>query len=140
AFVGVFIALTRDTIQIVRAWGDVLRIVLGVSLALEVFSGILIDAPIPFLGIQGRIAELGPISGVLQTRNQLGLLGLIGAVSFATELHTRSVRPLVGVLSLIGAAAVVLLTRSPIIIGTAGLVAVAAAVLYGVRRVRPERR
>src|SRR5690606_20326176 len=72
AFVGVFIALTRDTIQIVRAWGDVLRIVLGVSLALEVFSGILIDAPIPFLGIQGRIAELGPISGVLHTRNQLG--------------------------------------------------------------------
>src|SRR5690606_6059353 len=94
AFVGVFIAYTRDTIQIVRSWGDVLRVVLGASLAIEIFSGILIDAPIPFLSVQGNIAALGPISGVLQTRNQLGLLALVGAVSFATELRTRSARPL----------------------------------------------
>lgn len=140
AFVGVFIAYTRDTIQIVRTWGDVLRVVLGTSLAIEVFSGILIDAPIPFLSVQGRIAELGPISGVLQTRNQLGLVALVGAVSFATELRTRSVRPLVGVLSLIGAGLCIALTRSPIVLGTAAVVAVAAAVLYGIRRVRPERR
>jgi hypothetical protein len=140
AFVGVFIAYTRDTIQIVRSWGDVLRVVLGASLAIEIFSGILIDAPSPFLSVQGNIAALGPISGVLQTRNQLGLLALVGAVSFATELRTRSVRPLVGVLSLIGAAACIGLTRSAIVIGTAGVVLVAAAVLYGIRRVRPDRR
>jgi hypothetical protein len=140
AFVGVFIAYTRDTIQIVRSWGDVLRVVLCASLAIEIFSGILIDAPIPFLSVQGNIAALGPISGVLQTRNQLGLLALVGAVSFATELRTRSVRPLVGVLSLIGAAACIALTRSAIVIGTAGVVLVAAAVLYGIRRVRPDRR
>lgn len=140
AFVGVFIAYTRDTIQIVRGWGDVLRVVLGASLAIEIFSGILIDAPIPFLNVQAKLAELGPISGVLQTRNQLGLLALVGAVSFATELRTRSVRPLVGVLSLIGAAACIGLTRSAIVIGTAGVVFVAAAVLYGIRRVRPDRR
>lgn len=140
AFVGVFIAYTRDTIQIVRTWGDVLRVVLGASLAIEVISGILIDTAIPFLGVQGRIAELGPISGLLQSRNQLGLLALVGAVTFATELRTRSVRPLVGVLSLTGAAAIIALTQSPIIIGTAGIVAVAAAVLYGIRRVRPDRR
>ncbi len=140
SFIGVFIAYTRDTIQIVRTWGDVLRVVLGASLAIEVFSGILIDSPIPFLNVQGRIAELGPISGVLQTRNQLGLLALVAAVSFATELRTRSVRPLVGVLSLIGAGLCVVLTQSPIIIGTAGLAALGAAVLYGVRRVRPEHR
>jgi O-antigen ligase len=140
AFVGLFIAYTRDTIQIVRTWGDVMRVAIGASLAIEVFSGVLIDAPIAFLGVQGRIAELGPISGVLQTRNQLGLIALVGAVSFATELRTRSVRPLVGVLSLVGAAVAIVLTQSPIILGTAGVVAVAAAVLYGIRRVRPERR
>jgi hypothetical protein len=140
AFVGVFIAYTRDTIQIVRSWGDVLRVVLGASLAIEIFSGILIDAPIPFLSVQANLAELGPISGVLQTRNQLGLIALVGAVSFATELRTRSVRPLVGVLSLIGAAACIGLTRSAIVIGTAVVVAAAAAVLYGIRRVRPDRR
>lgn len=140
AFVGVFIAYTRDTIQIVRTWGDVLRVALGASLAIEVFAGILIDAPIPFLNVQAKIAELGPISGVLQTRNQLGLLALIGAVSFATEWRTRSVRPLTGVLSLIGAGLCITLTLSPIVIGTAGVVAVAAAVLYGIRRVRADLR
>ncbi len=140
AVVGIFIAYTRDTIQIVRTWGDVLRVVLGASLAIELLSGILIDAPIPFLNVQGKLAELGPISGVLQTRNQLGLLGLIGAITFATELRTRSVRRLTGVLSLIGAGLCIVLTQSAIIIGTAGVVAVAAAVLYGVRRVRSERR
>jgi O-antigen ligase len=140
AFVGVFIAYTRDTIQIVRGWGDVLRIVLAASLAIEIFSGILIDAPIPFLNVQANLAELGPISGILQTRNQLGLIALVAAVSFATELRTRSVRPLVGVLSLLGAAACIGLTRSAIIIGAAGVIAAAAAVLYGIRRVRPDRR
>lgn len=140
AFVGYFIATTRDTIQIVRTWGDVLRVVLGVSLAIELFSGIIIDTAIPYLGVTGRLAELGPISGVMQTRNQLGLLALVGAVSFATELRTRSVRPLVGVLSLVGAGLCVALTQSPIIIVTALITAAAAAVLYGIRRVRPDRR
>lgn len=140
AFVGVFIAYTRDTIQIVRTWGDVMRVAIAASLAIEVFSGILIDTPIALLSVQGRIAELGPISGLMQTRNQLGLIALLGAVSFATELRTRSVRPLVGILSLTGAAIALVFTQSPIIIGTAGVVAAAAAVLYGIRRVRPDHR
>src|SRR5690606_17682141 len=104
------------------------------------FAGIIIDTAIPYLSVGARIAELGPISGVLQTRNQLGLLALIGAITFATELRTRSVRPAIGVLSLIGAGVCVVLTRSPIIIAAAGIVALGAAVLFGVRRVRPERR
>lgn len=138
--IGVFIASTRDTIQIVRVWGDVLRVALGTSLAIEVFSGILIDAPIAFVNVDAKIAEFGPISGLMQTRNQLGLLALVGAISFVTELRTRSVRPLVGVLSLIGAGLCIVLTRSPIIIGTAGVVAIAAAVLFGIRRVRADHR
>src|SRR5580698_6430370 len=46
AVLGIYVALARDTIQVVRAFGDVLRFALAVSLALEVFSGILIDTPI----------------------------------------------------------------------------------------------
>ncbi|HEY2556226.1 MAG TPA: exopolysaccharide production protein, partial [Diaminobutyricibacter sp.] len=56
AFLGIYIALVRDAIQIVRVVGDVLRVLLSVSLALEVLSGLLIDLPIRFLGIQGNIA------------------------------------------------------------------------------------
>jgi O-antigen ligase len=139
-FLGVFIAFTRDTIQVVRAMGDVLRVVLIGSLIIEVFSGVLIDAPIPFLKVNGLLAELGPISGLAQTRNQLGLLALVGAITFATELRTKSVRPVPGIVSLVVAAACIGLTRSPIIIATAVLVGVAAAIIFGIRRVAPERR
>ena len=139
-FLGLFIAYTRDTIQVVRAMGDVLRVVLGGSLIVEVFSGLLIDSPIPLLNVGGLIGELGPISGLAGTRDQLGLFAVVGAISFATELRTRSVRPLTGTVSLVIAAACIGLTRSPIIIVTAVVVAAAAAVIFGIRRVRPEHR
>ncbi|MCC7127521.1 MAG: exopolysaccharide production protein, partial [Microbacteriaceae bacterium] len=44
-------ALLRDTIQLVRAFGDVLRFALLASIVLEVLSGLLIDTPIRFLRI-----------------------------------------------------------------------------------------
>ncbi|HWH25493.1 MAG TPA: O-antigen ligase family protein [Pseudolysinimonas sp.] len=138
--IALYIALTRDTIQIVRAFGDVLRFVLLASLVLEVFSGILIDAPIEFLGIGGHLASGGPISGLLATRNQLGLVAIIAAVSFATEFRTRSVPRLVSVLSLVLAGLSILFTLSSIIFAAALMVGIAAGALYGLRRVRPERR
>ena len=78
AVLGIYVALARDTIQVVRAFGDVLRFALALSLAVEVFSGILIDTPIRFLGITGRIAELGPITGLMNTTDQLGIVSVVG--------------------------------------------------------------
>jgi O-antigen ligase len=138
--IALYIALTRDTIQIVRAFGDVLRFMLAASLVLEVFSGLLIDAPIPLLAIQGQLANGGPISGIAATRNQFGLLAIVGAISFATEYRTRSVPRLVSVLSLALAALSILFTVSPIVLGAAAVVGMAAAALYGLRRVRADRR
>jgi O-antigen ligase len=138
--IALYIALTRDTIQIVRAFGDVLRMVLAVSLIMEVFSGILIDSPVALFGIQGHLDVGGPISGIVANRNQLGLLAIVGAVSFATEHRTRSVSRLVSVSSLVLAALCIVFTQSPVVLGAALLVGVAAAVLYGVRRVPAERR
>jgi O-antigen ligase len=138
--IALYIALSRDTIQIVRAFGDVLRFVLVVSLVLEVFSGLLIDAPIHFLSIQGQLANGGPISGIAATRNQFGLLAIVGAISFATEHRTRSVPRLLSVFSLVLAAISILFTVSPIVLGAAAVVGMAAAALYGLRRVRADRR
>ncbi|MFC5503381.1 O-antigen ligase family protein [Lysinimonas soli] len=138
--IALFVAISRDTIQIVRAFGDVLRVALGASLGIEVFSGILIDAPLPFLGVHGALGTLGPISGIEPSRDQLGLVAIIGAISFATEHRTRSVPRLVSVLSLILAGLCIVLTQSPVIAFATIVVGIAAAVIYGVRRVRPERR
>lgn len=134
AFLGIYIALTRDLIQIVRAVGDVLRVVLGVSILLEVLSGIILDIPFVFLRIAGNIAYGGPIQGILGTRNQLGLVALIALVTFFVELHTRSIPRRLAVPSIVLASVTILFTRSPVTAGAFIIVALTAAVLIGLRR------
>ncbi len=138
--IGLFVAISRDTIQIVRAFGDVLRVVLALSLGIEIFSGILIDMPLPFLGVHGNLGVLGPISGIEPSRDQLGLVAIIGAISFATEHRTRSVPRIVSVPSLILAALCIVLTQSPVIAFASLVVGLAALVIYLIRRVRADRR
>lgn len=134
---GLYIAMVRNSIQVTRAFGDALRVVLVLSLAFEVLSGLLIDSPITFLGIAGNLDTAGPISGLLGNRNELGLLAVIGGISFAIEWRTRSISRGLAVLSLVLAAVTLALTRSPIAWGTAAVAIAVLAVLYGIRRLAP---
>lgn len=140
AFLAVYIALARDTIQIVRATGDVLRLLLGLSLALEVFSGVLIDLPIPFLGIQGDLARFGPIQGIYGSRNVLGLVALIALITFVVELRSRSLRrgPAIGSIWL--AVLCLVLAGSPVVVLVAVFVGLASLALYALRRTPAESR
>lgn len=139
-FVGVFVGLSRDTIQIIRAFGDVLRAVLLASLALEVLSGIIFDAPLTVLNVRAQLADGGPISGLVSDRNQLGLLAAIAAVTFAIEWRTKTIPPRIAIPSLALAAGTMVFTRSPVVAMVAVVVFVAAAVLYGIRRLPAARR
>jgi O-antigen ligase len=132
-FLAIYVALVRDSIQIVRALGDVLRVLLGASIALEVLS-LLIDLPIVFLGIRGDIAYLGPIQGVFGTRNALGLIALIAIITFVIEWKSRSVPRSLGIGSVWLASICLVLTRSPVIFIVALCIAVAALALYFLRR------
>ena len=136
----IYIALVRDTIQIVRATGDVLRVLLALSIALEVLSGLLLDLPIAFLGVQGNIATLGPIQGIFGSRNVLGLVSVIAAVSFIIELRSRSVRPGRAAWSIAIAGMGLILTHSPVFVVVASAVGVAALALYWLRRTPAENR
>lgn len=138
--IAIGISIARDTIQIVRAFGDVFRVALVVSIALEIFAGVLIDMPLPFLDIQGDLATLGPIQGIMGSRNQLGLLALLALITFGTELRTKSVSRLVGVSSIVLGAVGVLLSRSPVISAVFVVVSLAVVALYLLRRLAPERR
>lgn len=138
--IGLTIALTRDTIQIVRACGDAFRVMLGLSFALEILSGVLLDTPLAFLGIEGRLASLGPIQGVMGSRNQLGLLALVALVTFSIEFATRSIPRALAGASMGMALAAVLLSRSPVTGAVLVLVAVAGAALVILRRVPVQRR
>ena len=134
AFLGIYIALVRDTFQVVRATGDVLRILLGLSIVLEVLSGLLLDLPIAFLGVVGDIDRLGPIQGVFGSRNVLGLIALIAAVTFYVELRARSIPRGLGIGSMWLAGICLVLTRSPVIAVVAICVVIAALALYRLRR------
>lgn len=140
AALAVYIGVTRDMIQIVRAFGNVLRFILGLSLALEVFSGILLDGPIRQLGIEGDITLGGPIQGITGDATHLGILALIGGITFAVELVTRSVTRPRAIVSLVGAAFIIVFTTSNIIMTVGGALVVAAFILVGIRRVRPAAR
>ncbi|MFF2052764.1 O-antigen ligase family protein [Leifsonia sp. NPDC058194] len=140
AFLAVYIALVRDAIQIVRVVGDALRFLLTVSLALEVLSGLLLDLPIAFLGIQGNIASGGPIQGLFGTRNQLSIVALIAFVTFLVELRTRSVRPPKAAYSITLAVLCILLAHSPVIAAVSLVVGLATLALYLMRKVPAHQR
>lgn len=135
ALLAVTIGHIRDTLQTVRAVGDVARFLLIVSLAVEIASGILFDMPFTFLGVRGDIADLGPIQGIFGTRNMLGFFCVVALVTFIVELRTRSVRTGVAALSIVLASVLALLSASPTVFVLAAAVSALTGVLYLIRRI-----
>lgn len=140
AIVAVVIAHVRDTLQTVRALGDVLRTLLTGSLLVEILSGVLLDMPIPFLGVQGAIAAGGPIQGLFGTRNMLGFVAVIALITFVIELRTHSITRGLGIYSLVLAGSLAALSSSPTVIVLSLAVAIASAALAIVRHTPAERR
>lgn len=137
---GVAIALLRDPIQIVRAFGDVLRILLVGSLVLEVFSGLLIDTPIAVLGITGGLGTGNSIQGMFGTRNQLGIVAILALITFIVETRTRSLPRGLSLGSIALASITLLLSQSPVALGTVAVVGLAALALYWLRRLGSEQK
>lgn len=140
AFIAVVIAHTRDTLQTVRALGDVLRWLLLASLGVEILSGVLLDMPFPFLGVEGAIANLGPIQGIFGTRNMLGFVAVIALLTFVIELRTHSIDRALGVGSIVLAGLLAALSSSPTVLVLAAATAVATGALAIVRHTPAERR
>lgn len=136
AFLAVVIGNTRDTLQTVRALADVFRVLLGLSLVLELLSGVIFDIPFGFLGIQGNIAQLGPIQGVFGTRNALGFIAVLALITFYIEWRTASVPPGISVASAFLAGLLAVFSDSPTVLVLAVATAAATAALGIVRRVR----
>jgi exopolysaccharide production protein ExoQ len=140
AFLGAMVAMTRDMIQIVRAAGGVLRVALGLSLFVEILAGILLDTKFGFLGVNGKLADGGPIQGVFGTRNLLALVCLLAIATFGVEWVTQSVDRRLAVVSLVLAGVLLGFSRSPSAVAVALALAVAAIGLAIVRRVPEMRR
>jgi len=137
---GLYLALGRDLVQVIRASGDAFRILLVVALGLEVLSGLVLDLPIPGLGIQGDIAYGGPIQGVGGTRNFMGFIAATALVTFVVEFLTRSVSTGRAVASTALAVIALMLVQSPITGLAMIALAVVALALWSLRHARPTTR
>lgn len=136
----IVVSHVRDTLQTVRAVGDVLRVFLIGSLAIEVFSSILIDTPIRFLSVAGNLADGGPIQGLFGTRTRLGLVTVIALITFLVEWRTRSVRQGTAIFSVSLGVLLAVFTASPIVLVLAAIAGTAAGLLWLVRRASRETR
>ncbi len=132
--VGIAVATIRDQAQILRILADVARLALALSLVLELASGILLDTPFEFLGIEGNLAQLGPIQGVVGSSDRLGVLAVVAAIAFGVEWRIRAVPRATTVVSLVLAAAVLGFARSGIASIALLAVIVAIALLAILRR------
>ena len=140
ALLAITIAHVRDTLQTARAFGDVMRWLLSISLGVEILFGILLDTPFRLLGIQGSIAGFGPIQGIFGTRNALGFVAVLALISFLVEWRTSSVRPGLSVFSVVLAGGLAVLSDSPTVLVIGTMVVIATLALMLVRHAAAERR
>ena len=140
AFMAITVGHIRDTLQTVRAIGNILRVTLGVSLALEILSGLLIDLPIVFLDIEGNLALGGPIQGIFGTRNMMGFIAVIALITFVIEWRTRSVIAPIAIPSIALAGFLALLSASPTVLVLAVAVGIVTGALVIVRHTSAARR
>ncbi len=124
----------RDLIQIIRALGFALRFWLGVSLALEVLSGVLIDQPIRVLGISGNLGTGGPIQGIFGTRNDLAVFAAVAIITFTIEWRAHTISRQLMLISCGLAALLLTFSGSAIQLGTALVTALLAAMVLGIRQ------
>lgn len=140
AVLAITIGHIRDTLQTVRAIGDTLRVLLGLSLGVEVLSGILLDTPFAFLAIEGNLAIGGPIQGLFGTRNMLGFIAVIALITFFIEWRSQSLSATIAVPSIALAGFLALLSASPTVLVLAAAVGVVTAALTIVRHTPAGRR
>ena len=133
AIIAITIGHIRDTLQTVRAIGDALRALLLISLGMEILSGILLDVPIAFLQIEGKLALGGPVQGIFGTRNMLGFVAVIALITFFIEWRTQSVIAPVAIPSISLAGFLALVSASPTVLVLAVAVGVVTAALTIVR-------
>ena len=140
AVIAVVVGHIRDTLQTVRALGDALRILLGASLIAEIMSGILLDMPFHFLGIQGELAAGGPIQGLFGTRNMLGFIAVIAVITFVVEWRSQSLSAAIAIPSVVVAGFLALFSASPTVLVLAAAVGAASVALVIVRQAPAARR
>lgn len=134
---GLYIAWARDTIQIVRSMGDVLRALLGLSLVVELTVALL-GVQWPLAGVTGSLFRGGPIQGVFGARGTLAFMALVALFTFAIEWRTRSISRWLGFGSVGLALLMLVLASSPISFVALTLIVAGTGAIWVLRRSKPQ--
>src|SRR5699024_10742882 len=103
--------------------------------------GIIFDTPFVALGIEGLIANGGPIQGLFGSRNLLAFVAVVGLITFTIEWRARAIARHVATYSLILASLLLVLSGSPTaVVLVSALVAAELALAVARRSRRTARR
>lgn len=130
---GLYLALLRDAVQIVRSIGNAARVVLTASAGIEVLNGVILLEPVPVFGNEGALLDGGPATGILGSPEALAFVCLLALISWWIEWrgHMAPRENLAAWIAL--SAGLLTLTRLP---HAAAAVAVLATVLILTARLR----
>lgn len=161
--VAIWIAVGFPWAQILRGLATTLRIVLGLSIAFELFVAVVLRRPVLPIFVQPGVdyadyetipkllywsrnelfdvLDGGRIQGIVGNANHLGMMALFGVIVFGIQFADRSVRRGWALAWLVIAAGTLLLTRSgTVTIALAALVVAVGAVLLVRRATAPRAR
>ena len=146
----VAVAIMFSWAQLLRALGNALRIILGLSIVFELVVSVFVrqpllpfwtdypDGKLPLLLFWSRdvLFEGGKIQGIVGNSSLLAFAALLGVIVFGLQLASKSVGRVAGWFWMLVAAASIAFTRSPTIYVALVVLAFALAAVWLIRRTR----
>jgi hypothetical protein len=118
-----FLASAFDWRQLLKIFGNVVRVVLGLSLLLELYAAIIVRGPVApifkfyegdtppaadYYWCRGNLFNGDRVQGIVGNSNILAYVAMIGLILFFVELTIRASKPWISVVSLVGASGALL--------------------------------
>jgi exopolysaccharide production protein ExoQ len=82
---GLYLAVLRDSVQVIRAVGNACRVVVAGSAFVEIINGVVLPTPLHVFGNAGTLAEGGPATGILESPASLGFVCLLALIAWSVE-------------------------------------------------------
>lgn len=82
---GLYLALLRDAVQVVRAIGNASRVVIAASAGLELLNGAVLPEPVPLFNNVGSLAAGGGATGILGSTSALAFACLLALIAWWIE-------------------------------------------------------
>jgi len=134
---GLYLALLRDAVQVVRSSANASRVVIAASAALEVLNGAVLPEPLTVFGNAGTAIDGGPATGILGSPEALAFACLLALIAWWIEWrgHMAQRENLAAWVAL--ALGLIALTRLPTAAAALAVLVAVLLITSGLRRLEP---